>query len=159
MVPLFPDKRKFNNAVSKLSCKPLEGMILHSVCFLEVGWSKLLVDIFHLVSGTSVCSNSSSNWTTLTTLFVTPLNHSCCCQGGSLDSNAHCTARTIGIHSSRRNSNKNIQKEQLLGLPWWYSNECRFEKVLQCGACSEFGLQSESYAKIASSKLQCFVGT
>ena len=51
------DERKFNDAILKLLCKPFEGMILHAVCFPEVGWSKLSIDIFHLVSGVSVCTN------------------------------------------------------------------------------------------------------
>ena len=68
------DERTFNNAVSKLSRELFEGMILHPVCFPEVGRPKLSVDILYLVSGTWVCSNSSNSMIATTTLFLVPLN-------------------------------------------------------------------------------------
>jgi hypothetical protein len=78
MVPLPSDKREFNNAILKLLCQPFEGMILHSLGFLEVGRSKPLVNIFHLVPGRAlVCFNLLLHWMMATTLFLTLLNQSC----------------------------------------------------------------------------------
>ena len=71
------DERTFNNAVSKLSRKLFEGMILHPVRFPEVGRPKLSVDILYLVSGTWVCSYSSNSMiATMTFLLLAPLNQS-----------------------------------------------------------------------------------
>jgi hypothetical protein len=36
MDPSLLDERKCNNAMSKLMCKPFEGMIPHSVAFLKL---------------------------------------------------------------------------------------------------------------------------
>jgi hypothetical protein len=87
--PSLLDEQKINDAILTLLCKPFEGMILHTVCFPEVGWSKLLIDIFHLVSGASVCTNSSNSTIATTMLFLALLNHFCCCQSSSLDSHTH----------------------------------------------------------------------
>ena len=97
MDPSLLEEQTFNDGISKLLCKPFEGMILHTVCFPEVGWFKLSIDIFHLVSGASVCTNSSNSTIATTTLFLAPQNHFCCCQSSSLDSNTH-TGAVRGIH-------------------------------------------------------------
>ena len=96
MISPLLDKRKSNDPISKFFCKPSEGMILHPVCFLEVGGSKLLVDIFHLVSGASVSTNCSNSTTTRAKrsflLFLAPLNYFCCCQRSRLDSNTYTSS-------------------------------------------------------------------
>ena len=85
-------ERKFNNAISELMSKPFEGMIFHSIGSPEVGWSKPLVDISHLVSGALVCTDSSNLTIATTTLFLAQLDHSCCCQSSSLGRNTYTSA-------------------------------------------------------------------
>lgn len=96
-IPLFSLEQRLHDSMSKFLYKIFEGIICHSVCLSEEGWSKLLIDMFHLVPCTLMCTCCSKSiavvpLSLLRSILPALLSHLGCHQSDRLDCNTHAAS-------------------------------------------------------------------